>query len=195
MVASPSDRKISRPIVMASLVGMVISLPALALCCAIGGGGHGSVLPLHTCFAPVCLVVRLMPSQSGSSLLELSLAILGSLGLYGVYGGIIAYARANRAGVRVLLVILTIHYASLIWLAVRFESSDRLPDLAATMAKFPIVHSVAVVEMLVALHLLAFQFASSALPYRPRMTWPVAVTLVVGLVAGVALYVWGCASA
>ena len=113
------------------------------------------------------------------------------LGLYGVYGGIIAYARSRHFGVRALLLILCLHYLSVVWLALGFEPSDRLPQLAPTLAKFSIVHSVAVVELFVALHVLTFQYARSNLPYRPRMTWSVAAILLGGLVAGVALYVWG----
>ena len=75
--------------------------------------------------------------------------------------------------------------------ALGFESTDRLPYLAATLAKFSIVYSLALVEWFVALHLLAFQYARSNVPYRLRMTWPVAAILLSGLVAGVALYVWG----
>jgi len=132
-----------------------------------------------------------MPVRSGSSFLELWLGTLGMLGLYGVYGGALAYARSRHAGAWVLFAVLCLHYLSVVWLALGFESTDRLPYLAATLANFSIVHSVAMVEMFVALHVLAFQYARSHAPYRPRMTWPVATILLGGLVAGVALYAWG----
>ena len=133
----------------------------------------------------------LIPEKTGTSFLELWLGTLGMLSLYGVYGGIIAFARSKHFGVRALLLILCLHYLSVVWLALEFEPSDRLPQLAHALAKFPVVHSVAVVELFFALHVLTFQYARSDLPYRPRVTWLVATILLGGLVASVALYVCG----
>lgn len=191
MITNPGHGTIVRSAAIACLVGVALSLPACALCVVIAGAGHGSALPMHSCYGPVCLAWMLIPGRSGSSFLELWLGTLGLLSLYGVYGGIIAYARSRHTGVWVLLAILCLHYLSVVWLALGFESTDRLPYLAVTLAKFSIVYSVAMVEWFVALHLLAFQYARSNVPYRLRMTWPVATILLSGLVAGVALYVWG----
>jgi hypothetical protein len=191
MSANSRNRTIVRSVTVACLVGIALSCPAFAWCFLIGGAGHGSIYPFHAFFGPVWLVWMLMPEKTGSSFLELWLGTLGMLSLYGVYGGIIAFARSKHLGVRALLLILCLHYLSVVWLARGFESTDRLPYLARTLATLPIVHGVAAVELFFALHVLTFQYARSNLPYRPRMTWSVAAILLGGLVAGVALYVWG----
>ncbi|NLX54757.1 MAG: hypothetical protein GXY58_06565 [Planctomycetaceae bacterium] len=191
MTTSSYNLQVGYSVGMAAAVGVVCALPILPVCNEVAGGGHGSLWPFYAFFAPVWLMSTMWPNLPGDMFLDLWFMILGMLGLYALYGGFIAYARARQAGVWAVLIVLGVHYVSLVWLPLGFDTIESLRSLGGTLGSLSIVYSVGLTEAFVGLQLLAFQFARSAVPYRPRMSWAAGVVLAAGLAAGVALYSWG----
>lgn len=193
MFTNPNSRALARQIAIACVVGALLSLPAFAMCFDLAGAGHGSNVAFYVFFGPTWVVWMLPPHKSGATFAGLWFLTVGMLGLYGIYGGVIAYARSKRVGLWALLAIVCFHYVAVVWAVTGFGVAGQFFQLARVSAQVSIMHSVITVDLLVALHLLAFQYARSTPPFRPRMTWPVAAMLAIGLLAGVTLYAWGVA--
>ena len=191
MTTSSHNLQVGCSVAMAAAVGVVCALPIFAACTEVAGGGHGSAWPFYAFFAPVWLASKMLPNFPGNVFLELWVMILAMFGLYGLYGGFIACARARQAGVWAVLIVLGVHYVSLVWLPLGFDTIEHLTSLSRTLGSLSITYSVGLTEAFLGLQLLAFQFARSAVPYRPRMSWVAGVVLAGGLAAGVALYSWG----
>jgi hypothetical protein len=191
MLVTPSKAKRVRQMAIGSAVGVVLALPAFALCFHIAGAGHGSNFAFYVFFGPEWLGWMLLPEKQGMSFVDVWLWISETLGLYGLYGGVLAYARSRRVGVWACALLACLHYGAVLWVVTGFSAADDFQSLLRTLALFSLVTSVATVELFVALHVLAFQYARSTPPYWPRWSWSVGVLLAIGLLAGVTFYAWG----
>lgn len=113
------------------------------------------------------------------------------IGLYSIYGGGLAVARLKGFGLYAVVAILCLHYGALAW----FSLTDAIPNcfssFVSVMIILPLRYVVIVVESCVGVHILAFQYALSTPPYRPRFTRPVISLFGAGLAASIALFIWG----
>ena len=183
-------RRAVTSVLVATGIGVLASMLALVACTFLAGAGHGTYLPAQFFYGPFWAWWQLHLAKPYAESHSLATFASLALALHGVYGGTIALARLRGCGTRALLVILTIHYAAVVWLFFISQEAVDLQAFGKTAIVFGMIFSVTVVELYVFLHVLAFQYARSAMPYRPRMTRRVYMILLAGIVAGVALHTY-----
>ena len=163
------------------VVGVSLSVAALALCLPACGAGHGTYVPMILHLAPPFVLSRFEADQNLGAPLVLGLAA----SLYAGYGLVLAeFRRRHRPALGITLV-LTFHYVAAI-VTFALGDGDTPATAASLLLRLDVLYFLAMVLYWVGLHVLAFQFAFSPTPYRPRWTRRVTATLLMGLVLGIA---------
>ncbi len=193
MITNHDRRMLARRIAIACCAGVLLALPSFSLCFDLAAAGYGSSIAFYVFFGPIWVIYALPPAKSGAMFSEVFFLIAGMLALYGIYGGLLALERSRGRAMRAFFVILCLHYGAVAWMMFGSGAKVDFTRLAETVAEYSLLRAVVTVDLWIALHILAFQYARSSPPYRPRMTWPAAALLAVGLLIGVALFAWGAA--
>jgi len=178
-------------LVLAAGTGLLAAVPLFMGCLIFAGGGHGIYAPAYLVFAPVSIA---WASEWGNRVSDLQL-VGCFVGSYALYALLTALARLVGKGVWMLAIILPLHYAAAFWLwskpipKASFDSIQRVGDFLMLNPFGYLPLFLGLFVLFVALHVLAFQYARSGMPYRPRMTRLVIGTLAGTLVVGIALCV------
>ena len=182
------SKSVWRSLRNASLVGVLLSSLAAFVCILFGGAGHGANSPFFVYFGPILAYWQVGEYDADSAARYLGLTIAITFLLYSVYAMVISLGRLIGHGRSALTLVLLLHYCG-VGVCVLSDDWDGTRNIWIISEIYGGWITVLLVEMFVALHLLAFQYAWSEIPYRPVFTRRINVILGLGLVAGIAFHV------
>jgi len=192
--AGAGIRSMALSLAATTLVSFLLSSLATFLCVLFAGAGHAAASPGLTFFAPLWafpVVVEMSPGAY-QSYVNWGPAVMA--GYYCIYGVGIALARFRGRGKLALALVLLVHYTGL-WICMNSFSWDGLQNMWIVSDRYGAWIVIVLVELFVVLHLLAFQYAWSEIPYRPKLTKSAAIVLGAGLLAGVLVHILAIAQA
>lgn len=182
-----------RKTVLASLaavtvVSVCLSSLATFLCVLFAGAGHAAASPGLTYFAPVWALPELveLTPHARRAYVNWGAAIMS--GYYCLYGIGISVGRFKGRGKLALTSVLVLHYAGLA-ICMSSYSWDGIQNIWILSNRYGAWITIVLVELFVLLHVLAFQYAWSEIPYRPKFRKSAMITLVTGLIAGILFHV------
>lgn len=181
-----AESRVGRSMVLAAAVGLIVSSCSAVLCLVFAGAGHGAAGPAHLFFGPLFAIVFWIPPEESARAVVLNSVHVLMFAWYSLYGAVLSVGRWHRRGHVTLAALLVFHYSGVLLCAysTRWGGWDKLAMISRMYGSWI---TILLVETLVMVHLLAFQYARSPIPYRPRLSWPALSALVAGLVGGVLL--------
>ncbi len=184
-----SRRQILKSLTSATLVACALSSVAAYGCMSLAGAGHGANSPLCLFFGPVLAYWQLVPYDGARFARYLLLTVSILFVYYSLYGFVISLGRIWGRGRLAMALVFAFHYGG-VMICVMSDAWDGIRNLDIVAMLWGGFLIIFMVELFITLHLLAFQFAGSPLPYRIRWTRPVVVILSCGLAIGFALEVY-----
>ncbi len=184
-----SRNRVLKSLALAAVVGGVLSSIASHGCILFAGAGHGATSPGHLFFGPVLAYWQLGRFDTVVYARYLPLTTIILYAYYSVYAVAISVGRIWGHGRIALVLVLVFHYCGVL-VCMMSDEWDGLQNIGRMAEALSGVLTVFMFELFVLLHVLAFQYASSRIPYRPRLTRHVKIILTIGLLAGLLLYVY-----
>lgn len=151
---------------MPGLIGILLSIPLFVFSILIGVDGFS--VPMNLFFSPIRLAGPVLGSlfglkaEHGPMILWLPL-VLGLFSLYGIYAIAVSLGRVYGAGLRVLVVLLIVHYCSFLGTIPWWWPLTRKDIHALQLFRHL---SIAVAIYFLGLHVMAFVYSCR----RPRQT-------------------------
>ena len=167
----------------AAFVSLALSSLAAYLCLIFAGAGEAAASPGLTYFAPLWAYPELVQMSAAAQSRYINWATIFMFVYYCVYGLGLSAARLQSRGRIGLIALFAFHYAGFA-VCLTSPAWDGIRNIWIVSRLYGPWLSVVLVEYFVLLHLLAIQYASSEMPYRPRMTRHMAIVLCVGLAVG-----------
>ncbi len=171
----------------ATFVSLILSSISAFVCLLFAGAGHAAASPGLVFFGPVFAYSKLVDLDSQAAAHFINFAVVFIFFFYAVYGIAICSGRLVRHGRLALVVVLVIHYCG-VGVCIMSRDWDGMRNIWMISQMYGGWITVLLVELFVTLHLLAFQYAWSRFPYRPRIDRSAGVVLGVGLVAGIVFH-------
>jgi hypothetical protein len=169
-------------LVSAFFFGLLSSVTAY-MCVLFAGAGHAALSPYAVFFGPVYFYVDFFLPNNLQGAIGQSRAIELMFVFYCLYLIPVWFGRIFGYGRAALVMVLVIHYAC-VFANTRSPDWDGIRNIWMVNDAYGGWVSVFMVELFLLLHLLAYQYAVSAIPYRLHATRGTILVLALGVVVG-----------